>query len=613
MQTLTTTAFGNLWSIEAEELAEGPYAIRAEQEDASGNIGLSAPRTFTVGLSYRDAVMADNPAAYWRLGEASGATAVDEKGANAGTYLGGVTKGQPGALTGEANTSASFDGVDDYVSVPHSGSLSATSGVTVEAWVKRTKSGVWQNVVAKSGSGTAAAQNYALWINTANRPVLYFGNGSSSGSVTAPAAIDTNWHHLVATYDEANAKIYVDGVLKATAASNVPLTANTQALTIGRSVDGLRVFGGLIDEVAVYTSALSLSSIQAHYQSANTLDSTAPVVVLSTPGDGTATLDAKPHFAGGAEVTASASPTVTVKIYDGSSATGTPIQTRTTTIFGSGGWSVDASPALALGTYTAQAEQADLGANVGKSAPATFQVIAPSSTSDPLLVGAGDIADCTDTGVEKTADLILGLPSALVQTFGDNAYPHGSASDFSNCYDPNWGQFKSRTRPAIGDHEYETPNASGYFNYFADQLAPFGASASDPNRGYYSYDLGAWHVVVLNAECGTGAPGCDKNAQVSWLDSDLASHSNTCTLAVLSAPLFSSGNVHGNNALMLPYWNVLYANRVDVLVGGDEHVYERYAQQDPQGFYDPARGVRQFTVGTGGRQPLLVREHQREQ
>ena len=104
--------------------------------------------------------------------------------------------------------------------------------------------------------------------------------------MTAPAAIDTNWHHLVATYDEANAKIYVDGVLKATAASNVPLTANTQALTIGRSVDGLRVFGGLIDEVAVYTSALSLSSIQAHYQSANTLDSTAPVVVLSTPGTG---------------------------------------------------------------------------------------------------------------------------------------------------------------------------------------------------------------------------------------------------------------------------------------------------------------------------------------
>jgi hypothetical protein len=238
--------------------------------------------------------------------------------------------------------------------------------------------------------------------------------------------------------------------------------------------------------------------------------------------------------------------------------------------------------------------------NLGKSAPASFQVVASSSTSDPVLAGAGDIADCTDTGVQATANLILGLPSATVQTFGDNAYPNGSASDFANCYDPSWGQFKSRTRPAIGDHEYATPNASGYFNYFANQLAPFGANASDPNRAYYSYDLGAWHVVVLNAACGTSAPACDKNAQLSWLDSDLGTHPNTCTLAVLHKNRFSSGTVHGNNAQMQPYWNVLYANGTDVVVGGDEHVYERYAPQDLQGFYDPAQGLREFIVGTGG-------------
>jgi hypothetical protein len=158
---------------------------------------------------------------------------------------------------------------------------------------------------------------------------------------------------------------------------------------------------------------------------------------------------------------------------------------------------------------------------------------------------------------------------------------------------------KNRTRPSIGDHEYETTNASGYFDYFTDQLAPFGASASDPLRAYYSYDLGAWHVVVLNAACGEVA-GCSVNSQVAWLDADLAAHPSTCTLAVLHENRWSSGSIHGNNALMQPYWDNLYANHVDVVLGGDEHVYERYAPQDPQGFYDPLHGLREFIVGTGG-------------
>jgi hypothetical protein len=599
VQTLTTTASGGSWSVDAATLAEGPYTARAEQEDASGNLGLSDPHTFTVGSSYRDEVLADNPAGYWRLGEASGTSAGDETAANPGAYLNGVALGQPGALTGSTNTAASFDGVDDYVSVPDSSSLDATSGVTVEAWVKRSKTGAWQNIAAKPGNGAAAAQNYALWINTSNQPVGYFGNGSSSVAVYAPSSIDTTWHHVVATYDNATAKIYVDGVLKASVTSSVRLTANTQIFTIGRSTDNVRIFGGVIDDVAVYGSALSAARIAAHYQKAQVLDSVAPVVTLSTPVAGSSTLNTKPHFAGGAAVTASDSTTVTVKIYTGSSATGTPTQTLTTTRFGSGAWSVDASSALALGTYTARAEQVDQAANVGLSAPATFQVVASSPTSGPVLAGAGDIADCQDTGDEATANLLLGLPSAVVQTFGDNAYPNGSASNFANCYQPSWGQVKDRTRPALGDHDYETPNASGYFNYFADQLAPFGASAADPTRGYYSYDLGAWHVVVLNAICGSSI-GCDVNGQATWLDADLAAHTNACTLAVLPAPRWSSGSVHGSNATMQVYWDVLYANGVDVVVGGDDHVYERFAPQDPQGFYDPVGGLRQFTVGTGG-------------
>jgi len=599
VQTLTTTASGGSWSIAPAALPEGVFAVRAEQRDAAGNIGLSDPHRFTIGTSYRDEVLADGPGAFWRLGEAAGTTAVDETGSNAGTYFNGVVLGIPGALTGSTNTSASFDGVNDYVSVPHSTSLNATTGVTVEAWIKRSRTGAWQNVVAKPGNGANAVQNYALWLNTTNQIVFVFGNGTASGSVYGPS-VDTNWHYVAATYDNSVARIYVDGVQQASATSTVKLTANTQPLLIGRTTDNNRIFGGLIDEPAVYRSALSATRIRTHYAKGNSVDTTPPVVTLTTPVNGSSTLDSIPHFAGQASVTGTDSATVSVKIYSGSAASGMPLQTVSAAWVTSGAWSVDAAASLPIGTYTAQAEQADAAGNVGVSDANTFSIVPRATTSDPVLAGAGDIGDCTDTGVNATANLILGLPSTTtVITLGDNAYPHGSDADFANCYDPTWGQFKSRTHPALGDHEYETPNASGYFNYFQQQLAPYGASATDPTRGYYSYDIGSWHVVVLNAECGD-VPGCSATAQASWLDSDLTAHPSQCTMAVLGAPRWSSGSVHGSNAAMASYFKSLYDNGAEVLLGGDDHLYERFAPTDPQGYYDPARGVRQIIAGTGG-------------
>ncbi len=178
---------------------------------------------------------------------------------------------------------------------------------------------------------------------------------------------------------------------------------------------------------------------------------------------------------------------------------------------------------------------------------------AGQESGDPVLVGAGDIALCrsleTKARVEATAALLetelLANSGVTVATFGDNAYPKGTATDFAECYDPSWGNFLTQTRPSPGNHEYETPGASGYFNYF-------GAAAGDPNEGYYSYDLGSWHVISLNSNCSSVPGGCAAGSpQEQWLREDLAANPNTCTLAYWHHPRFSSGH-HGDHDLCGP-------------------------------------------------------------
>ena len=207
--------------------------------------------------------------------------------------------------------------------------------------------------------------------------------------------------------------------------------------------------------------------------------------------------------------------------------------------------------------------------------------------STPVLVGAGDIATCPNTGDEDTAALLEDIEGTVFTT-GDNAYPDGTDADFENCYEPSWGRHKPRTYPSPGNHEYHTPGASSYFDYF-------GVAAGDPGEGYYSYNQGAWYVVVLNSNIAV-EPG---SAQHEWLRADLASNTATCTLAYWHHPLFSSGH-HGNQTKMKPIWEALYAADVDVVVNGHDHDYERFALQDPSGEADPARGIREFVVGTGG-------------
>jgi hypothetical protein len=221
--------------------------------------------------------------------------------------------------------------------------------------------------------------------------------------------------------------------------------------------------------------------------------------------------------------------------------------------------------------------------------------VAPEAPFDPSresqVIAAGDIADCTPPAAE-TAKLVDQLPG-VVAILGDAVYEQGTAQEYASCYATTWGRHKRRTFPAPGDHDYKTLGAAGYFGYF-------GPAAGEPGKGWYSYEIGSWHVVVLNTNCDE-VSGCGAGSpQEQWLRANLAAHPSTCTLAYWHLPRFSSGD-HGSNASVQPLWQALYDHGVEMVLSGNDHDYERFASQTPAGAADPAGGVRQFVVGTGGR------------
>jgi hypothetical protein len=242
---------------------------------------------------------------------------------------------------------------------------------------------------------------------------------------------------------------------------------------------------------------------------------------------------------------------------------------------------------------------------------AAFLAAAPSALGDPVVAAAGDIAcDPSSPGYnggagvddechqQATSDLLLSLAPDRVLSLGDNQYSDGAEDKYKLSYDSTWGRLKDITSPTPGNHEYHTAGAAGYFGYFQ-------SAAGDPAKGYYSYDLGTWHVVVLNSNC-SDVGGCEAgSAQDQWLRADLASHPTSCTLAYWHHPRFSSGP-HGDNMAVLPFWQSLYEAGADVVLNGHDHDYERFALQAPDGTPDLARGIREFVVGTGGRNHYVL-------
>lgn len=227
----------------------------------------------------------------------------------------------------------------------------------------------------------------------------------------------------------------------------------------------------------------------------------------------------------------------------------------------------------------------------------------PAPGQTYILVGAGDIASCKSIeGARATAKLIESIPGTVFAA-GDLAYEGGSATEFQHCYGTTWGRFKERTKPALGNHEYQQPAASGYFQYWGAQAGPAG-------KGYYSYDLGVWHIVVLNTNCDAkGVGGCAAGSpQELWLRKDLSEHPNACILAYGHHALFSSGifKRHAVHPELKPLWQDLYAAHADLVIAGHEHSYERFAPQDPEGRADAVHGIREIVVGTGGRSHDLL-------
>ncbi len=207
------------------------------------------------------------------------------------------------------------------------------------------------------------------------------------------------------------------------------------------------------------------------------------------------------------------------------------------------------------------------------------------------IVGAGDIASCAYTTDSQTAAL-LDNEWGTVVALGDNAYLKGTAAQYQDCYGPTWGRHLKRTRPVPGNHEYETPNASGYFGYF-------GARAGARGLGWYAYDRGAWRIYALNSNCAEIGGCWVGSRQQRWLAADLAAHPHGCVLAYWHHPYFSSG-FHGNDIELRGLWKTLQAAGAEVVLNGHDHDYERFAPQTWQGQADPTHGIREFVVGTGG-------------
>jgi uncharacterized protein YjdB len=406
-----------------------------------------------------------------------------------------------------------------------------------------------------NNSGTTVADTSQVTISGSTVPVATVTVAPNPASVAVGATVQ-----LTATLKDANQNTLTGRTVTWT-------TSNASVATVNSGT-------GLVSGVAVGSATITATSEGKSGTSAVT-------VVAGTPAP-VATVTVTPNPASVA-VGATVQLTATLKDANGNTLTGRTVAWTTSNASFA---TVNSSSGLVTGvaagsaTITATSE--------GKSGTSAVTVTAPSGGGSNVLVGAGDISDCGNDNDEATAKLLDGI-SGTVYTTGDNAYSDGTSTEYQQCYDPTWGRHKARTKPSPGNHDYHTSGAAGYYGYFGSLAGPSG-------RGYYSYDLGDWHIISLNSEVSMSAG----SAQETWLRTDLAASTKQCTLAYWHKPRFSSGTNHGSLSSAQPLWQALYDFHAEIVLNGHEHNYERFAPQTPTGTADATNGIREFVVGTGG-------------
>ncbi len=220
------------------------------------------------------------------------------------------------------------------------------------------------------------------------------------------------------------------------------------------------------------------------------------------------------------------------------------------------------------------------------------------------MIGTGDIADCETTGDEATAvltDSVLRANAAanvetVAFTLGDHAYPEASERLLQRCFTPSWGDSSKLImkviRPSLGNHDWYADRGEPYYRYFGER-------AGEAGKGYYTYGLGDWQVIVLNSELAINGSGSDRGDQETWLREQMSANKLVCSVAYFHRPLFSSSYRQGHPP-MRRLWDILYEGNVDLVLSGHDHHYERFAPQTPRGVADNIKGIEQILVGTGG-------------
>ena len=273
-------------------------------------------------------------------------------------------------------------------------------------------------------------------------------------------------------------------------------------------------------------------------------------------------------------------------------------------VLGNGTWTIVITQSQATQTLWSSKEgtvppSLKISYSGGTATPSATPSSTPILTTDPVIAAAGDIAcptgsvtSATTCRQNQTSDLLSNATAVLA--LGDLQYNSGSYSDFLASYDPSWGRFKAKSYPVLGNHEYGSTNAAGYFQYWGSQAGAAG-------KGWYSYDLGAWHIIAINSnQCALS--GCNAGSeQELWVKADLAAHPAACTLAYWHQPRWASGSTMSDNAYMSTLYTDLYDANADLVLAGHNHAYERFQPMNPAGNVDTGRGLEEIIVGTGGR------------